>query len=608
MPGIAAMIGSTSTQVRRDRLGAMLKPMLHEPFYTSGSIEHEDLECGVGWVCHPGGFSDCMPVWNEAKDVCLIFTGEDFPEETSLDGLKSKGHVFAGRNASNLVHLYEDLGIRFLEKINGWFSGILMDFRERKIILFNDRYGVNRIYHHQSGNVLYFSSEAKSLLKVLPELRQIDPQGLGEFVSCGCVLQGRTLYQGVTLLPPGSVWTFRPGQPVRKETYFRREEWESLPQLSPEDYYQRLKETFTRILPRYLNGSQPVALSLTGGVDSRMILACAPRAAGSLPCYTFGGRFRDCADVKISRQIAGICRQPYQTISVGVEFLRNFPGLAEKTVYISDGAMDVTGAIDLYVQGKAREVAPVRISGVYGGEILRRLVMFKPSSLKLDFFSPDFIRSIDGAAKTYADELDGHKLSFTAFKQAPWYMTPKFAVERSQVTMRTPYFDNELVSLAYQTPRGMVSSNNPSLRLITDGNPALTGVPTDRGLKFRSIPVVTRAANLYQEFTFKAEYAYDYGMPQWLARLDHAFSPLRLERLFLGRHKFHHFRVFYRDELATYLKDVLLDSRTRSRSYLEGARLEGLVNSHIKGNRNYTTEIHKILSAELIHRQLIENA
>ena len=52
------------------------------------------------------------------------------------------------------------------------------------------------------------------------------------------------------------------------------------------------------------------------------------------------------------------------------------------------------------------------------------------------------------------------------------------------------------------------------------------------------------------EFTFKAEYAYDYGMPQWVARIDHVLSPLHLERLFLGRHKYAHYRVWYRDVLV----------------------------------------------------------
>jgi asparagine synthase (glutamine-hydrolysing) len=107
--------------------------------------------------------------------------------------------------------------------------------------------------------------------------------------------------------------------------------------------------------------------------------------------------------------------------------------------------------------------------------------------------------------------------------------------------------------LAYQTPAKLLH-NGPALRLIADGNPALGKIGIDRGLAFQSIPGVNRALHWYQEFTFKAEYAYDYRMPQWLARLDHAFAPLHVERLFLGRHKFHHFCVWYRDELSRWFK------------------------------------------------------
>ena len=78
-----------------------------------------------------------------------------------------------------------------------------------------------------------------------------------------------------------------------------------------------------------------------------------------------------------------------------------------------------------------------------------------------------------------------------------------------------------------------------------------------------------QASHALLEFSFKAEYAYDMGMPQWLARIDHAFSFLGWERLFLDRHKVFHFRVWYRDYLAGYVREILLDPRTLSRPYLE---------------------------------------
>src|SRR5206468_8923128 len=106
--------------------------------------------------------------------------------------------------------------------------------------------------------------------------------------------------------------------------------------------------------------------------------------------------------------------------------------------------------------------------------------------------------------------------------------------------------------------------------------------------------------------TFKAEYAYDYGMPQWMARIDHLLSAFHLERLFLGRHKFSHFRVWYREALSGYLREMLLDSRTLSRPYLQRNTLEAVVQGHLKGDRNYTGAIHQVLTLELLHRIFLD--
>ena len=81
---------------------------------------------------------------------------------------------------------------------------------------------------------------------------------------------------------------------------------------------------------------------------------------------------------------------------------------------------------------------------------------------------------------------------------------------------------------------------------------------------------------------------------------------LRLERAFLGRHKFYHFRLWYRDALARYVREMLLDPRTLSRPYIEPNRLRSIVESHIGGTRNYTTEIHKVLTLELVHRLFLD--
>jgi asparagine synthase (glutamine-hydrolysing) len=606
MPGIVGIIGTDSCGGNGAALSQMLGCMMHEPFYNSGTYVNERLTLWVGWVSLAGSFDDCMPVWNETNDICLFFSGENFADQEEVDHLDARGHHFDPENARYLVHLYEELGDKFLGRLNGWFGGLLVDLRQHRAVLFNDRYGLSRIYYHQGSNRFYFASEAKALLKVLPTLKQLNMSSLGEFFSCGCPLQNKTLFSGVSMIPGGSAWAFSPGQKTNKGSYFSPAVWETQTPLKGSDYYEKLKETWARILPRYFRGKGRLAMSLTGGVDGRMILAWANRPPDTLPCYTFGGMYRDCVDVSIARQVAKICKQPHQVIPVGHDFLAQFPSLAEETVYITDGAMDVSASPDLFVNRVAREIAPVRLTGNYGQEILRSAVAFGPRTPAEGLFEQEFEDLIRAASQTYTGELTERRLSFVAFKQVPWHHYSRLALEQSQLTLRSPYLDNDIVALAFRVPTDLATTNELSLRIIANGAPDLGKIATDRGILYPPLPVITKLKHFYQELTFKAEYAYDYGMPQWLARLDHTFEPLHFERIFLGRHKFYHFRLWYRNELSHYIKDVLLDPRTLSRPYLNGRRLEGMVRNHVEGKGNYTLEIHRVLSSELIQRQLIE--
>jgi asparagine synthase (glutamine-hydrolysing) len=349
-----------------------------------------------------------------------------------------------------------------------------------------------------------------------------------------------------------------------------------------------------------------MAMSLTGGLDSRMIMAWAKTSSSKLICYSNRGMFNECEDVRIGRRVAATCGLPHHVIQVGKEFFAEFPVLAMRTTYLTDGLMDVSGSAGLYANRLARNLAAIRMTGNYGGEILRALVMLAPAKLRNRYFVPDFTAAIDLSVKTLAEESRVHRASFIAFKQVPWHHYSRFALESSQWTVRSPYLDNELVALAYQAPNDVRANQYMAERLITDGNPALVAFPTDRGPLGRQ-GVLGRLGERYQEFTFKADYAYDYGMPQWLTNIDRLLSPLQLERLFLGRHKYNHFRIWYRNQLAPFVKSVLLDSRSLTRPYVDRHRVESMVSAHVTGRGNYTLEITSLLTAELMQRQLIES-
>ncbi|PYR61406.1 MAG: hypothetical protein DMF91_09780, partial [Acidobacteria bacterium] len=421
------------------------------------------------------------------------------------------------------------------------------------------------------------------------------------------VLEDRTLFDGIQVLPGGSWWVFENGHLARKTNYFHPRTWEEQPPLEKEEFYRETRDVFSQMLPRYFHGRERIGMSLTGGLDTRMIMAWQRCPPGSLPCYTWGGTHRDCQDVIVARQVARVCGQSANVISVGQEFLSRFPYYADRAVFLTDGCVDVSAAADVYMNERARAIAPVRMTGLYGGEVLRRGRAFKPKFPVPGLYQRELLPQFEQARHTYERVLQGHPVSFGAFRQAPWHHHGNLSLEQTQVTVRSPFLDNDFVRTVFRAPESVATTNDVSWRLISDGNPALSGIPTDRGLGGRG-PLPERVSHALQEFSFKAEYAYDYGMPQWLARFDHLVSSLHLERLFLGRHKALHYRVWYRGEVAAYVREMLLDPRSLSRPYVDRQTVEHIVRRHIKGDRNYTTEIHKLLTLELLHRNFVDGA
>lgn len=610
MPGIVGLVTKKPRQWAETQLRFMVESMRHDNSYVSGTWIDDSIGIYVGWTARPKTFASEMPVYNESRSSVLIFSGEEYPDPQIHKDLKNKGHICEDRGPSYLVHISES-DPSFPRGLNGRFHGVLIDKETRKATLFNDRYGMHRVYYHESADAFFFAAETKAILRVLPELRRVDRQGLSEFAACGCVLEDRTIFKDIRALPIGSAWIFSRGKVEKQLSYFRPSEWEEQESLDPESYYLRLKNVFSANLSRYFGGEERVGVSLTGGLDTRMIMAWTRADRGLLPSYTFGGPMRECQDVMIARRVARVCDQPYEVIPVDEAFLSRFGYFAERAVYLSDGCAAVNRGADLYVNQHAAAIAPVRMTGNYGSEILRRLRVFKPSNLPEGLFQPEFHEAISAAKETYRNLIGGHAVSFTAFRQAPWYQHGLLALEETQLTMRSPFLDNDLVQTAFRAPKSNIvkkdvfENNSDCARLIADGNPALNKIPTDRGLggaQGWTGPISRR----FLEFTFKAEYAYDYGMPQWLARVDHGLSALHLERLFLGRHKFCHFRLWYRDNLSGYVREMLLDSKSLARPYIEKKKLERIVLDHIKGIRNYTTEITRLLTLELQHRLFID--
>lgn len=604
MPGIAGLFTLKPRQWAEAQLRRMVDSMRHEPFYSAGTWMDESLGIYIGWVEREHSFCEGMPLTGETGEKILIFSGEEFPAPGTAQKLRQQGHDVTPGSCSYLVHCAET-DPYFPASLNGQFQGLLVDRTNGTSTLFNDRYGLRKIYYHEGTEAFFFSAEAKALLEVLPVLRSADPRGLAEFVSCGCVLEDRTLFDGIHVLPCAASWIFRAGACVNKQRYFAPTEWEGQSLLEAEPYYREIQSVFARNLPRYFEGDS-IAMSLTGGLDTRAILAWLKPAPDSLPCYTFGGSLRTCRDVRVARRVAGQCCLKHEVIAVGEQFLKHFPELAERTVYLTDGCAGVQQSPDLYVNRIARQIAPIRMTGNYGDQVLRHLHVFGPVASDTAVFSGDFQRQIQQAGRTYAAAACGHALTVATTRQTSWYFSALLSLELSQVAMRTPYLDNDLVRAVYRAPTSVLGNNDLRVRLIEDGDPSLGRIRTDLGFAGRGGRLLGGLSAKLQRFTMRMEYAFEFGDPPWLAQIDRRLSGGQFERAFTGRHRFSHFGMWYRGPLAEYVREMLLDARTLSRPYLNSEAVKTVVQNHLEGTQNHTRTIHNILSLEHIHRLFID--
>jgi asparagine synthase (glutamine-hydrolysing) len=579
----------------------MVASMEHEPFYTSGIYAVPEMGVYGGWVAHENSFAAAQVFFNEQKDVALIFSGESFMDNAVRARLEQKGHRLAKDEGDWLVHLYEEEGDQFFAKLNGLFSALLIDKRQGKAFLFNDRYGVERIYWHETEDAAYFASEAKALLRILPELRAFDERGVAQFLTFGCTLEWQTLFRGVQLLPGGSLWSFESGN-CHKRKYFSPEMWESQAPLTADAFEAEFEETFKRILPRYFQSDFKIGISLTGGLDTRMIMACRPPEEKPV-CYTFDGKKGETLDARLALRIANACGLEHRILRIGQDFFSDFASLADRTVYVTDGCFGVLGAHEIYLNAQARQLAPVRLTGNFGSEILRGSSTFKLAGLSPALFNREFRPALNSSAQSHLPD-NGHAVTFAAFREIPWHLFGRLAAGRSQVTFRTPYLDNELVALACQTPERFKNSPLPASRLVKANSAVLSQIPTDRGFGGDNSGLGFLLRRFFAEATFKIDYYNSEGLPHFLSRLDPMLRRVSSGLGILGLHKYLPYHEWLRRELAAHISEILADPQTRQMPFWDSDFLESMADDHIRGRNNYVSEINAVLTLEAVERLL----
>jgi asparagine synthase (glutamine-hydrolysing) len=264
-----------------------------------------------------------------------------------------------------ILRAYRRFGEGCLDRLRGMFAFALWDERADRLVVARDRFGIKPLYYAVVDGVLYGASEVKALLPFLPRV-ETDPDGLRDYLAFQFPLSGKTMFEGVSELPPAHVLTVERGElRIRRwwEVHYQ-------PDLghSEEYFVERLRSTVTESVEQHLRADVPVGAYLSGGLDSSIIAAIAARSESGF--MGFSGRF-DAGpafdESPFARELAQAEGFELRELAIGPEdFVENIAGV----VYHLDFPVAGPGSFPQYMVSRlaARE-RKVVLGGQGGDEI-----------------------------------------------------------------------------------------------------------------------------------------------------------------------------------------------------------------------------------------------
>lgn len=235
-----------------------------------------------------------QPLFNEDRSVALLCNGEIFNAPALRAELLDRGHVFRTRTDVEVVlHLYEEIGLDLLDRLNGQFSFALYDRRRERLCLARDPVGINPLLYTEVEGTLVFASEAKSLLRFPGVARDLDLTALDQVISFPGVVAPRTIFRTIKSLQAGHYLVAESGG-LRHERYwdldYPRYD-EPIEELAESVYVERLDTLLHQAVERRLQADVPVGFYLSGGMDSSLIGALIDRVSPRSRRHSFSVTF-----------------------------------------------------------------------------------------------------------------------------------------------------------------------------------------------------------------------------------------------------------------------------------------------------------------------------
>lgn len=310
MCGICGFVGEGGAE----RLNRMVATLVHRGPDEAGAWVGEGVALGMRRLSIIDVATGHQPIFNEDDTIGVVFNGEIYNFVELRRELLEQGHRFRTDHSDTevIVHLYEQYGDAFVDKLNGMFAIALWDKRRARLLLVRDRVGIKPLYYAQIGNELVFGSEPKALLAHPGVGRQLDPIAIHHYFSLKNIPAPLSVFQAIRQLRAGEMLSWQNGTTeVRRWWRLSFREDESVSEAEASERIRALLEDSVRLQMR---SDVPVGAYLSGGVDSSSIVALMSRlGSGNVKTFTLVYEDEGLPQKNADREFARRVAQKYGT-------------------------------------------------------------------------------------------------------------------------------------------------------------------------------------------------------------------------------------------------------------------------------------------------------
>ena len=623
MCGIAGVV---STARESNITEALVHHMCEQIVYRGPDDEGLYVADGAGFGMRRLSIIDLagghQPVFNEDRTAWIVFNGEiyNFPE--LRPELESRGHRFRTHTDTEvIIHLYEEMGADCVTKLRGMFAIAIYDKTKRKLILARDRLGKKPLHYALHKGNLYFASEIKSILSVVPELAEVNPQGLLEYLYYGYVPDTITAFTGIQKLPAGHVLEFQDGK-ISVRQYWDLPEYNTHAPRSEEECLEELEQRLFEATKIRLISDVPLGAFLSGGTDSSTVVALMARASSS-PVKTFSIGFKkdDFNEAKWARIVAEKFGTDHHEMILEPDVVQTVEHL---TSSLEEPFGDSSMLPTYYVSQMARQHVTVALSGDGGDELFggydryrihagRGIFEHIPAGHRRfyrDHVFPRVPNTMRGRAFSYNASLPWQERYVDQLSFLPSFErdTPILSHDFRQILKRGDDPSNALQRYFAHTP-----AKDPVDQLLyVDTKTYLVGdilTKVDRMSMLNSLEVrVPMLDHVFVEWVT--------GLPsEWKLRGNQQKYILRklAERVGVPREALYRQKQGFSLPLVHWMRNelkemvmTLLEPRTLNRGYFVADGVRKLMDDHLVRGRGNTARIWRLLMFELWHRNFLE--